>query len=238
MGKNKSQLFKEGLKDGLPIGFAYFAVSFSLGIAAHNAGMNSVQGFFMSLLTIASAGEYAGINAIRAQSSYLALAVLILITNSRYLLMSTVLSQKVNPEQSPLHRFGMAYGITDELFALAVAKEGYTPPSYVYGSICSSIPLWAIATPLGIICGDVLPDIVVVSLSASIFGMFLAIVLPPARKDKKIFMVVLSSYIASFLFSVIPLTAKIPSYIQVMILTLSISMIAAYFKTKREQEGR
>ncbi len=238
MEKTKSQHFKEGLHDGLPIGMAYFAVSFSLGIAAHNAGMNSVQGFFMSLLTIASAGEYAGINALARQSSYLALALLILITNSRYLLMSTVMSQKIDPEKPLIHRFGMAYGITDEIFALGVAKEGYTPPEYVYGCICSSIPLWAIATPLGIICGDVLPATVVVSLSASIFGMFLAIVLPAARDDKRIFAVVLASYIASFLFSVLPLTAKLPSYIQVMVLTLAISMVAAYFKTKREQEGK
>ena len=87
------KVFFEGVRDGIPIGLGYFVVSFTLGIAAKNAGLTPFQGFLTSFLNNASAGEYAAFTVIAADASYLEMAVITLVTNARYLLMSTVLSQ-------------------------------------------------------------------------------------------------------------------------------------------------
>ena len=71
MKESNSQAFRRGFRDGIPIGLGYLAVSFSIGIAARNIGLNAFQGFLMSLLNNASAGEYAGLTVIAANSPYI-----------------------------------------------------------------------------------------------------------------------------------------------------------------------
>ena len=157
--------FLEGLRDGLPIGLGYLAVAFSLGIAAREAGLTAVQGFVASLLSIASAGEYAGFTFIAAQASYAEIALGTLITNARYLLMSTALSQRFSDETPLAQRIGVGLGVTDELFGLAIARP-LVRPIYQYGAMLSSIPLWCIGTSAGIVAGQLLPARVVTALSA------------------------------------------------------------------------
>lgn len=229
--------FREGMRDGVPIAAGYFAVSFSLGIAAHNIGMSPLQGFFLSLLNNASAGEYAGISAIATGTSFAALAVLILITNARYLLMSCSLSQKLSPEVGLGQRLLIAWGITDELFGIGVARPGYTAPSYLYGAYLTALSCWAGGTACGVIAGNAFPALVVAALSASIFGMFLAIILPQARKDKVVLAVVLSGFALSSLFSFLPLFAHLTESVRVIILTLLISVCAAIFRPVADEES-
>ena len=187
----------EGMRDGVPIAMGYFAVAFSLGIAGRNAGLTAPQGFIISILNHASAGEYAGITAIAAMAPYCELALTILITNARYLLMSCALSQKFAPETSLWHRIGVGFGITDEIFGVTMARPGPVEPLYTYGAMLVSIPSWATGTALGIIAGNILPLRVVSALSVALYGMFLAIIIPPARRDK----VVGALVPLSFLFS-------------------------------------
>ncbi|MBQ9827564.1 MAG: AzlC family ABC transporter permease, partial [Lachnospiraceae bacterium] len=179
----KVKAFREGIVAGIPIGLGYFAVSFSLGIAARGAGLSPVQGFIASILCLASAGEYVGFTLIAASASYIEVAIATFIANARYLLMSTSLSQRLHPDMPYRHRFFLAYGITDELFGIAVSREGYLNPYYSYGAFLPSMPLWAIGTALGIIAGNALPVGVVSALSVALFGMFIAIIIPPAKKD-------------------------------------------------------
>ena len=187
------------MRDGVPIAMGYFAVAFSLGIAGRNAGLTPLQGFAISILNHASAGEYAGITAIANLAPYWELALTILITNARYLLMSCALSQKFAPETSLWHRIGVGFGITDEIFGVTMARPGAAEPTYTYGAMLVSIPSWATGTALGIIAGNILPLRAVSALSVALYGMFLAIIIPPARKDKVVGALVILSFFCSFI---------------------------------------
>ncbi len=197
----KKTALREGMRDGVPIAMGYFAVAFSLGIAGRNAGLTAAQGFVISILNHASAGEYAGITAIAAMAPYWELALTILITNARYLLMSCALSQKFAPGTSLWHRIGVGFGITDEIFGVTMARPGAVEPLYPYGAMLVSIPSWATGTALGIIAGNILPLRAVSALSVALYGMFLAIIIPPARKDRVVGGLVALGFLSSFVLS-------------------------------------
>ena len=178
------QVLVNGIRDGIPIGLGYFAVSFSLGIAARKAGLSPFQGFLASLFNNASAGEYAAFTLIAAQATYLEVAIITLIANARYLLMSCALAQKFSPSTPFFHRLIIAYDVTDELFGITIARPGILNPYYTYGAILLAAPAWAGGTACGIIAGNALPLRAVSALSVALYGMFLAIIIPPARKDR------------------------------------------------------
>ena len=134
------KIFCEGMRDGVPIALGYFAVSFSLGIAARNAGLTPIQGFFASLFNNASAGEYAAFSLIAAGATYLEVAIITLIANARYLLMSCALAQKFAPGTPFFHRLIIGYDVTDELFGITIARPGYLNPFYTYGAIALAAP--------------------------------------------------------------------------------------------------
>ena len=146
MKESNRQAFRRGFRDGIPIGLGYLAVSFSIGIAARNIGLNAFQGFLMSLLNNASAGEYAGLTVIAANSPYIEVAIVTLITNARYLLMSCAMSQRMDPDMPFFHRLLMAFDITDELFGITIARPGCLNPWYMYGAIALALPGWAVGT--------------------------------------------------------------------------------------------
>ena len=193
--------FKKGLKDGIPIGLGYFAVAFSLGIVASSAGLTAFQGFLTSLLVNASAGESAGFIAIKESVPYLQMALITIVSNARYLLMSFALSQKIDPKEKMIHRLILGFYLTDEYFALAISQDGYAKPEYSYGAIAVAAPCWAIGTAFGIIMGNILPLRIVSALSVALYGMFLAIIIPPAKKDKHIALLIVISFLVSYLAS-------------------------------------
>lgn len=227
--KENRKIFREGIRDGVPIGLGYFAVSFSLGIAARNAGMNPLQSLLVSFLCNASAGEYAGISVIAANGTYLEIAVITLIANARYLLMSTAMSQRINPGLSLFHRLALSYDITDELFAIAVARPGFLNPVYSYGAYLVALPCWASGTAVGCIAGNILPERLVSALSISLFGMFLAIIIPPARKDRVIAVLIVLSFAASYAAGTLPVISAVSSGTRTILLTVILSAAAAFF---------
>lgn len=198
MTQTTASPFREGIRDGVPIALGYFAVSFTLGIAARNAGLNAFQGFLASILNLASAGEYAGFALIALSAPYLEVALVTAITNARYLLMSCALSQKFSPETSLWNRVGVGFGITDEIFGITMARPGPVEPVYVYGAMLVAIPSWAMGTAMGITAGNILPARVVSALSVALYGMFLAIIIPPARKDRVVAGLVGLGFLFSF----------------------------------------
>ena len=171
--RNNFTAYKNGLHDGIPIGLGYLAVSFSLGIVARNVGLNAFEGFLASLVTIASAGEYAAFTLIGEAGSYLSMALVILVANCRYLLMSCALSQKMAPEEKMIHRIGVGAFITDEIFSAGVSYPNHLNPFYTYGLASASVLPWAIGTALGIIAGNLLPAKIVAALGVALYGMFL-----------------------------------------------------------------
>ena len=196
--KFSRKVFCDGIRDGFPIALGYFAVSFSLGIAARHAGFTPMQGFLASLLNNASAGEYAAFTLIAAQATYLEVAIITLIANARYLLMSCALAQEFSPSTPFFHRLIIAYDVTDELFGITIARPGILNPYYTYGAILLAAPAWAGGTACGIIAGNALPLRAVSALSVALYGMFLAIIIPPARKSKIVAALVAISFALSF----------------------------------------
>ncbi len=229
--------FFNGLKDGIPIGLGYFAVSFSIGITAKSIGMNAFQGFLLSLLNNASAGEVAGISAISDGVTYFTAAIIILVTNARYILMSCAVSQKFSPDTPLIHRLLIGFDLTDELFGIAVAYPGYIKPSYMYGAFTVTLPMWALGTVCGIVVGNILPEVVTTALSVAIYGMFLAVVIPPCRKNKAVTVVVLSSFVISGLSKVIPVISDMTESVRVIVLTLIISVAAALLFPVKDEQG-
>lgn len=224
------------MRDGLPIGLGYFAVAFSLGIAAKSAGLNPFQAFLASFMCNASAGEYAGFALIAAGASYLEVAVMTLIVNARYLLMSFAMSQRMKPGTKMRHRFCMSYDITDELFAIAIAREGYLNPFYTYGAVLTAAPFWAVGTALGTYAGNILPMRIVSALSVALFGMFLAVIIPPARKSKIIAVLIAVCFGLSYAAANLPYVCDIPEGTRTIILTIAISAAALLFP--RKQDGQ
>lgn len=219
--------FRHGMRDGSPIALGYFAVAFTLGIAARNAGLSAIQALIASALNNASAGEYAGFALIAAGSSYLEMAVMTLVVNARYLLMSCALSQKLKTATPLRHRMLIAYDVTDEIFGICVAQPGHLNPWYAYGAIAVAIPGWALGTFFGVIMGNVLPTRVVSALSVGLYGMFLAIIIPPARKNRVIAGVVAVGFAASYLVNRLPLFNGLSTGIKTIVLTASLALLAA-----------
>ncbi|MCR5188180.1 MAG: AzlC family ABC transporter permease [Treponema sp.] len=226
----KNKVFLEGMRDGLPIGLGYFAVAFSLGIVARNAGLTPIQGFIASFFNVASAGEYALFTSMQAKASYLEIALITLVVNARYLLMSTALTQRFDPKTPLIHRFFVGFGVTDEIFGITIARPGYINPIYNYGAIIVAVPLWSIGTSLGIIAGNFLPARVVSALSVALYGMFLAIIVPPAKKNIVIMIAVLVSFATSYACTLIPYIKDLSSGTRTIILTILISTVVALVK--------
>lgn len=234
--KNSTVLL-QGFRDGIPIGIGYFAVSFSLGIAARGAGLTAIQGFFASLFTNASAGEYAVFSLIAANASYLEVALVSAVINIRYLLMSCALSQRLSSNTSLIKRMLLGLCITDEIFGISIARPGNLNPFYSYGALLLASPCWALGTALGIIAGNQLPARIVSALSVALFGMFLAIIIPPARHNKVIAGFVLLSFAASYAASVLPMLSAMSDGTRILLLTVVLSAAAAaLFPIKPEEE--
>lgn len=230
------QALQDGMRDGIPIGLGYFAVSFSLGIAAKNAGLTPFQGFLASLLCNASAGEYAGFTLIAAGATYLELAIVTLIANARYLLMSCAMSQRLDPDMPGFHRPLMAFHITDELFGIAIARPGCLNPFYSYGAVLVAAPCWAVGTALGAIAGGLLPLRLVSAFSVALYGMFLAVIIPAARQSKVIAGLIALCFAASYGAAHLPVVSRISGGTRTIILTVALSAAAALLFPKNTEE--
>ena len=226
----KNKVIIEGLRDGLPIGLGYFAVAFSLGIVARNAQVTPIQGFIASILNLASAGEYALFTSMAQKASFFEIALITLVINARYLLMSCALTQKFDEKTSLTHRLLVGFGVTDEIFGITIARKGTLNPYYNYGAILIAAPLWSLGTALGIWAGDLVPTNVVSALSVALYGMFLAVIVPPAKKHTVIKIAVLVSFLSSYLFCVIPYVKELSGGTKTIILTVSISALLAVIK--------
>jgi predicted branched-subunit amino acid permease len=227
---NKKKLFLMGMRDGVPITLGYFAVSFALGITAGKAGFSAFQAFVASLLNNASAGEYAAIALIASGAGFLEVALMELVANARYFLMACTLSQKFSPNTPFYHRLLIGFDLTDEIFAINVTRKGYIEPAYAYGAIVTVLPGWSVGTALGVIVGDIIPAFAVSALGVAIFGMFIAIIIPPAVKNRVIAVTVLTSFALSTAINKLSFFDFIPEGTKTIILTVVIALAAAIIR--------
>ncbi len=222
--------YKRGLRHGIAVALGYFAVSFTFGMEAVTNGLSIWQAALISLTNVTSAGQFSGLGIIAAGGTYLELALTQLIINLRYCLMSFSLSQKLDKTAPNWHRYTMAYSVTDEIFALDASQTGVLSPSYHYGITSIAVPGWVLGTIVGAVSGSLLPAFVMSALGIAIYGMFLAIIIPPAKKNHTVLIVVLSAMGISFLFTVLPVLKQITSGFVIILTTVSVAGIAAKLK--------
>lgn len=220
-------IFVRGMRDGIPIALGYYAVSFSLGIIAKKAGLTALVGFVGSLLTRASAGEYGVYSLVVVQAAYVEVVAMCIVTNLRYLLMTTALAQKF-PDTLPFrHKFCIATCLTDEIFGISIAYGDRLNPWYTYGATLTCAPVWALGCMSGIIAGNILPAFLVEALGVALYGMFIAIIIPPAKRDKAVAVSIIASFLCSYGASIAPLVSSISSGTRTILLTIIISAAAA-----------
>lgn len=227
--------WKRGIKDGVPIFLGYFAVSFTFGIVAKNTGLTSWEAALMSAVNLTSAGQFAALSLISISATYLEMAITQFIINLRYFLMSCSLSQKLDPQSPFIHRLFIAFGVTDEIFAVAVRTEGKLNPFYSYGLMTIAIPGWVGGTILGVVSGNILPANIVSALSVALYAMFLALIIPPAKGNRVLSSVILLSMLMSFLFSQLAIFSHISAGSKIIILTILIAGAAAVLFPIKEQ---
>lgn len=218
--------FKKGLKDGLPICLGYFSVSFAFGIFAVENGLSVFQATILSLVNLTSAGQLAGVP-IMIGGSLPELALSQLIINSRYSLMSVSLSQKFSPRVKLRDKLLIAYANTDEIFAVAVSQKGEIGKKYMVGLMLLPVLGWTLGTFTGSVAGNVLPTMVTAALGLAIYGMFVAIVVPVAKKEKATALCVAIAIALSCAFRYIPVLSKVPSGFTVIICAVAAAAILA-----------
>ena len=234
--KGAKSAFAEGVRDGIPIALGYFAVAFSLGIAARDAGLTPLQGFIASVLCTASAGEHALFTLIGAGAAPWEVALVTLITNARYFLMSCALSQRISPEMKNGHRYLVGAAVTDEIFGISIARPGPLEPKYHYGAMAVAVPAWALGTALGILMGTILPGRLVSALGVALYGMFLAIIVPPARKERSVALCVIFGFLCSWAAGVLPALRSLSAGTRTILLTVGLSALAALLFPRKEDE--
>ena len=226
------QKFFQGLRDGLPVGLGYLAVSFSIGISSHAAHMTALQSFLMSLLNNASAGEYGGITVISEDAGLWMIVLMTLIINARYLLMSCALSQKLSPDTPLGFRLLIGFDVTDELFGLAISQPGYLNVWYFIGAMCVALPGWSIGTLIGALAGSILPQWAIGGFSVMLYGMFLAIIIPEGKKSRTVLGCIAAGFVCSFLAE--KLLPSLSEGMRILLLTIVLSAAAAALFPRRE----
>ncbi len=222
--------YQNGLRDGVAVALGYFAVSFTFGMASAADGLSILQAVLISLTNVTSAGQFSGLAVIAAGGTYIEIALTQLVINLRYCLMSFSLAQKLNRSAPHWHRYLMAYSVTDEIFALDASLDRALTPAYHYGITSVAVPGWVLGTLAGAVSGNILPSFVISALGVAIYGMFLAIIIPPARQNRAVLLVVLSAMGLSFLFSILPVLNRITSGFVIIITTVTVAGIAAWLK--------
>ena len=229
--------FSRGIADGIPIMLGYLSVSFAIGIKSAAAGLTTFEAALISLTNLTSAGQAKGIDIIAANGTLVEMILVQLIINIRYSLMGLTLSQRLDPEFKLKHRLLASYGITDEIFALCAARKSPLRPSYMYGMILVATVGWVAGTAMGAAAGQLLPEVVAGALGIMLYGMFLAIIIPPARKERSVLCVVIAAALFSLLFA--ELIKAVPDGFAMIISAVAAAALgAAVFPIKDENENK
>lgn len=228
--------FRTGLRDGLPIALGYFPVSFTFGMLAISQELPAFQAVLISATNLTSAGQFAGLTVIAAGASLLEMALTQLVINLRYALMSLSLSQKLDSRVTLLQRCIVAFGNTDEIFAVASSKPGTIGARYLYGLILGPVLGWTGGTLAGAVASGLLPAMVQSALGVAIYGMFIAIVVPPARQFRPVLAVVLIALALSCGFAWLPVLRQVSAGFAIIFCTVLAAGAGALLFPLEEKE--
>ncbi len=224
-----------GMKDAIPICAGYLAVGFTFGMAAVAGGISPGGAALISVTNLTSAGQFAGLTVIVAAAPYLEMALTQLVINLRYALMSLSLSQKLDPSVNRLQRCIIAFTITDEAFALVSTQEGRVNRQYIYGIMIVCVASWTLGTFFGAVASGALPQTVSSALGIAIYGMFLAIIIPPAKKQRSVTIVILAAMLLSSALTWLPGLKQISPGFAIIICTVAASAVGAAFYPVKEE---
>lgn len=237
-GKEMKQ-FLQGIKDGSPIGIGYFSVSFTFGLAAVSSGLTWWESLLVSMLNLTSAGQFAGITVMASAGAYLEMAVSQFVINLRYALMSISLSQKVDREFGTGKKMVLGFANTDEIFAVAMSREGEVGSRYFGGLAALPYLGWTFGTLAGAVCGNILPKQVSDALGLAIYGMFIAIVVPVMKKDGRVLKMVLLAVALSCCIYYVPAFQGISQGFAIIICAVAASAVGAFcFPIEEEAQGK
>lgn len=228
--------FRAGLRDGLPIALGYFPVSFTFGMLAISQGLPAFQAVLISATNLTSAGQFAGLTVIAAGASLLEMALTQLVINLRYALMSLSLSQKLDSRVTLLQRCIVAFGNTDEIFAVASSKPGTIGARYLYGLILGPMLGWTGGTLAGAVASGLLPAMVQSALGVAIYGMFIAIVVPPARQFRPVLAVVAIALVLGCGFAWLPVLRQVSAGFAIIFCTVLAAGAGAILFPLEEKE--
>lgn len=226
--------FLKGIKDGIPICLGYLSVSFGFGITAVASGLSTIEASVISAANLTSAGQAAGVGIIEAGGTLLEMILVQLTINIRYALMGLSLSQKLDKKFTTPHRLLASYGITDEIFAVCSSQKERLTPAYMYGIILISMLGWVTGTFLGAFAGQLLPESISAALGIVLYGMFIAIVVPPSRKNKSILFVAVGAALLSILFKYV-LTAVSSGFAVIICAIAAAALEAVIFPVSDEE---
>lgn len=226
---------KAGMRDGIPIAAGYFSVSFTFGMLAVQDGISPFHAVLISLLNLTSAGQFAGLTVIVSGASLPEMALTQLVINIRYALMSVSLSQKLDSSVKTFQRMLIAYGNTDEIFAVASSKPGSVGSRYMYGLIFLPVLGWVGGTLTGAVASTLLPAAVISALGVALYGMFIAIVVPVAKESREVLIVVGAALVFSTAFYYLPVLQEISSGFTIIICTVAAAGIGAVLFPVKEE---
>lgn len=229
--------FKMGIRDGLPICFGYFAVSFAFGIFAVGSGLSIVEAVMISALNLTSAGQLAAVPIIADGGGYIELALAQLVINLRYSLMSVSLSQRMGVTVRTADRFAIAFANTDEVFAVSMSKEALVGRKYMYGLIITPFLGWTLGTFLGSVAGNILSAVLVSALGIAIYAMFVAIIIPASKNSMRVAVAVILSVVLSCIFYFVSTLSSIPSGFTIIIIAVGVSLVMAFASPLPEEDG-
>ena len=229
--------YRTGVSRGLPVGMGYFSVSFGFGAMAVSQGLRVLDATLISLTNVTSAGQFAGLTVIVAAATLWELILTQLIINSRYALMSLALSQRMGQRIGFLPRLAIAFFNTDEIFALAMAREVPLTVPFMLGLGTLPIIGWTLGTLCGALAGSILPVSIQAALGVMLYGMFIAIVVPQAREEKPMLVCMLLALIFSCLFTWLPGLNSVSGGLAIVICTVAAASVCALLFPVKEEEA-
>lgn len=227
--------FKRGLKSGIPIGLGYLSVSFTFGIIAVGYGLHWWQAVLISMLTVTSAGQFAGIGTMMLPGQYLEMLISQITINVRYSFMGVSLSQKTSPRFKRMYRWILGFMMTDEIFGVASQEKEVTPRFFAGLSVIPYVG-WSLGTLVGAILGNILPEAILVAMNLAIYGMFVAIVVPVMRKNRAVVVAVAFAIAFSCAFRYAPILKEVSSGLAVSICAILAAIICAVLFPRKGDE--
>ena len=233
----KKKEFLEGIRDGLPICMGYFSVSMAFGLTAVLSGVPIWAAVMVSITNLTSAGQFAGMNLIAAQGALGEIGLTTFIINLRYFLMSISLSQKVEQKMTMKERLAVSFGITDEIFAVSMQRDREVTSAYMAGLIITPVLGWTSGTFVGAAATSFMPEVLSNALGIALYGMFIAVIVPPAREHKNVLFAVVLAIAASVACTYLPGIKNLSGGWTIILITLLVGAVAAWLFPVEESEG-